>query len=414
MSSLLSWYGWFCTHSPYVGDIRKNQGDSPAIPDLHDSEFGAILNAGHINVRHLLLADSLFRSLSGSTHSSANRFNYLSFSFTKNLELTTKNYRGFAMAALTLTEKLDQLGTRYDELTQELSSAEIVSDSARFQKVAKQQSELGEIVAKHREFKQIEKDLAGAHQMFLEAEDAEMKQMAHDEEKQLTARKEVAERELKLLLLPKDPLDEKSVIVEIRAGTGGDEAALFAAELFRMYSRYAETQGWKVEILESSPSSIGGLKEVVAAIQGQKVYSKLKYESGVHRVQRVPATETQGRIHTSAATVAVLPEADEIDIKIEAKDLRIDTFCSSGPGGQSVNTTYSAGTGRAERIDAQVFRFDLDVDFVGFGENRDSCSGSVNAALRFRGGKALDAVHAAFVLPFGIDLLPLNRGDHLL
>jgi peptide chain release factor 1 len=246
------------------------------------------------------------------------------------------------MAALTLSEKLDQLGTRYDELTQELSSAEIVSDSSRFQKVAKQQSELGEIVAKHREFKQLEKDLADAHQMFLEAEDSEMKQMAQEEEKELTSRKETVERELKLLLLPKDPLDEKSVIVEIRAGTGGYEAALFAAELFRMYSRYAETLGWKVEILESSPSSLGGLKEVVAAIQGQKVYSKLKYESGVHRVQRVPATETQGRIHTSAATVAVLPEADEIDIKIEAKDLRIDTFCSSGPGGQSVNTTYSA------------------------------------------------------------------------
>jgi len=246
------------------------------------------------------------------------------------------------MAALTLSEKLDQLGTRYDELTHELSSAEIVSDSSRFQKIAKQQSELGEIVAKHREFKQIEKDLGGAHQMFLEAEDSEMKQMAQEEEKELTARKEVVERELKLLLLPKDPNDEKSVIVEIRAGTGGDEAALFAAELFRMYSRYAETQGWKVEVLASSPSSLGGLKEVVAAIQGQKVYSKLKYESGVHRVQRVPATETQGRIHTSAATVAVLPEADEIDIKIEAKDLRVDTFCSSGPGGQSVNTTYSA------------------------------------------------------------------------
>jgi peptide chain release factor 1 len=242
----------------------------------------------------------------------------------------------------TLSEKLDQLGARYDELTQELSSAEIVSDSSRFQKVAKQQSELGDIVAKHREFKQIEKDLAGAHQMFLESQDAEMKQMAHDEEKDLAARKEAIERELKLLLLPKDPLDEKSVILEIRAGTGGDEAALFAAELFRMYSRYAETLGWKVEILESSPSSLGGLKEVVAAIQGNKVYSKLKYESGVHRVQRVPATETQGRIHTSAATVAVLPEADEIDIKIEAKDLRVDTFCSSGPGGQSVNTTYSA------------------------------------------------------------------------
>ena len=246
------------------------------------------------------------------------------------------------MAVLTLSEKLDQLDSRYEEMTQQLSSAEVVSDSARFQKLAKQHAELEEIVAKHREYKQIEKDLSGAHQMVVEADDPEMRTMAHDEEKALTERKERVERELKLLLLPKDPNDDKSVIVEIRAGTGGDEAALFAGELFRMYSRYAETQGWKVEVLESSPSSLGGLKEIVAAIQGNKVYSKLKYESGVHRVQRVPATETQGRIHTSAATVAVLPEADEIDIKIEAKDLRIDTFCSSGPGGQSVNTTYSA------------------------------------------------------------------------
>ena len=246
------------------------------------------------------------------------------------------------MAVLTLTEKLDQLDTRYQEMTEQLSSAEVVADSSRFQKLAKQHAELAEIVAKHRQYKQIEKDLAGAHQMVLESEDAEMRQMAHDEEKQLSERKQVVEHELKLLLLPKDPNDEKNVIVEIRAGTGGDEAALFAGELFRMYSRYAETQGWKVEVLESSPSSLGGLKEIVASISGNKVYSKLKYESGVHRVQRVPATETQGRIHTSAATVAVLPEADEIDIKIEAKDLRIDTFCSSGPGGQSVNTTYSA------------------------------------------------------------------------
>jgi peptide chain release factor 1 len=246
------------------------------------------------------------------------------------------------MAVLTLTEKLDQLGARYDELSQQLSTSEVASDSARFQKIAKQHAELEEIVAKHREYKQIVKDLAGARQLFVEADDAEMKQMAHEEEKSLATRKETVERELKLLLLPKDPNDEKSVLIEIRAGTGGDEAALFAAELFRMYSRYAETQGWKVEVLESSPSSLGGMKEAVAAIQGNKVYSKLKYESGVHRVQRVPATEQQGRIHTSAATVAVLPEADEIDIKIEAKDLRIDTFCSSGPGGQSVNTTYSA------------------------------------------------------------------------
>ena len=246
------------------------------------------------------------------------------------------------MAVLTLTEKLDQLDLRYEEMTQQLSSPEVVGDSARFQKIAKQHAELEEIVAKHREYKQIQKDLAGAHQLFLEAEDAEMKQMAHEEEKTLATRRETVERELKLLLLPRDPNDEKSVLIEIRAGTGGDEAALFAAELFRMYSRYAETLGWKVEILESSPSSLGGMKEVVAVIQGNKVYSKLKYESGVHRVQRVPATEQQGRIHTSAATVAVLPEADEIDIKIDAKDLRIDTFCSSGPGGQSVNTTYSA------------------------------------------------------------------------
>ena len=227
-------------------------------------------------------------------------------------------------------------------MTRQLSTSEIVSDTSHFQKVAKQHAELEQIVEKHREFKQIEKDLAGAHQMITEAEDSEMRQMAYEEEKILVARKEIVERELKLLLLPKDPNDEKSVIVEIRAGTGGDEAALFAGELFRMYSRYAETLGWKVEVLESSPSSLGGVKEIVAAIQGYKVYSKLKYESGVHRVQRVPATEQQGRIHTSAATVAVLPEADEIDIKIEAKDLRIDTFCSSGPGGQSVNTTYSA------------------------------------------------------------------------
>ena len=246
------------------------------------------------------------------------------------------------MAVLTLTEKLDQLDARYQEMTHELSTPEVVNDSARFQKLAKQHAELEEIVAKHREFKQLEKDLAGARQMIVESEDAEMRHMAQEEERQLLARKEQAEGELKLLLLPKDPNDDKNIILEIRAGTGGDEAAIFASDLFRMYSRYAESQRWKVEVLESSPSSMGGVKEIVAAIQGNKVYSKLKYESGVHRVQRVPATETQGRIHTSAATVAVLPEADEIDIKIEAKDLRIDTFCSSGPGGQSVNTTYSA------------------------------------------------------------------------
>ncbi len=246
------------------------------------------------------------------------------------------------MANLTLFEKLKQIESRYDEMTRELSSPEVHDDSARYQKIAKSHSELGEIVAKYREWKDIEKALNGANQLFDEADDAEMKQMAHDEQQTLEARREVVEREIKVQLVPKDPNDEKNVILEIRAGTGGDEASLFAAELFRMYSRYAESQKWKVEILESSASPVGGMKEIVAAIQGNKVYSKLKYESGVHRVQRVPATEQQGRIHTSAATVAVLPEADDIDIKIEAKDLRIDTFCSSGPGGQSVNTTYSA------------------------------------------------------------------------
>jgi len=246
------------------------------------------------------------------------------------------------MATLTLFEKLDQIEARYQELGAQLSSPEVLADSARFQKLARAHAELSEIVAKYREWKQIEKDLRGAKQMLVEAEDAELKQLAHDEQRGLEARKQAVERELKLLLLPRDPNDERNIILEIRAGTGGDEAALFAAELFRMYSRYAEAQGWRVEVLDSSPSSLGGLKEVVASIQGRKVYSKLKYESGVHRVQRVPETEQQGRIHTSAATVAVLPEADEIDIKIDPKDIRIDTFCSSGPGGQSVNTTYSA------------------------------------------------------------------------
>jgi peptide chain release factor 1 len=246
------------------------------------------------------------------------------------------------MATLTLFEKLDQIESRYQELTAQLSSPEVLSDSSRYQKLARTHADLSEVVEKYRQLKELEKGLRDTKQMLVESEDAEMKQLAHEEERQLLERKGIVENELKRLLLPRDPNDEKNVILEIRAGTGGDEAALFAAELFRMYSRYAESQRWRVEVLESSPSSLGGVKDIVAAIQGDKVYSKLKYESGVHRVQRVPATEQQGRIHTSAATVAVLPEADEIDIKIEPKDLRIDTFCSSGPGGQSVNTTYSA------------------------------------------------------------------------
>jgi len=246
------------------------------------------------------------------------------------------------MAKQTLYEKLDQLEARYEEMTSQLSSPEVLADSARIQKLAKMHSELAEIVKKYRLWKQIDQGQREAKEMAAESGDNEMRQLAYDEEKQLAERKVAVEEELKLLLVPMDPLDEKNVILEIRAGTGGDEAGLFAGELFRMYSRYAESQGWKVEVLESSPTSLGGVKDITAAISGKNVYSKLKYESGVHRVQRVPATEQQGRIHTSAATVAVLPEADDIDIKIEAKDLRIDTFCSSGPGGQSVNTTYSA------------------------------------------------------------------------
>ncbi len=246
------------------------------------------------------------------------------------------------MSNATLFAKLDEIESRYEEMTRELSSPEIHEDAARFQKLAKTHSELAEIVNKYREWKEIEKGIEDSKHLLAEADDPDMKELAHDELRSLESRREIVEREVKLLLVPKDPNDEKNVILEIRAGTGGDEASLFAAELFRMYSRYAETQGWRVEVLESSPSPIGGVKEIVASIQGHKVYSRLKYESGVHRVQRVPATEQQGRIHTSAATVAVLPEAEEIDIKIDPKDLRVDTFCSSGPGGQSVNTTYSA------------------------------------------------------------------------
>src|SRR5260370_18293727 len=246
------------------------------------------------------------------------------------------------MATLTLFEKLDNIESRYQELTAQLSSPEVLGDSARYQKLARTHADLSAMVEKYRQWKELEKGVREAKQMIVESDDAEMKQLAHEEERQLLERKEIVENELKRLLLPRDPNDEKNVILEIRAGTGGDEPALFAPELVRMYSRYGESQRWRIEVLESSPASLGGVKDIVTAIQGDKVYSKLKYESGVHRVQRVPATEQQGRIHTSAATVAVLPGAAEIYIKIEPKDLRIDTFCSSGPGGQSVNTTYSA------------------------------------------------------------------------
>jgi peptide chain release factor 1 len=239
-------------------------------------------------------------------------------------------------------ERLNQIESRYEELTSALASPEVIGDSSKFQKTAKAHSEIAPMVEKYREYKDLAKGIAESKTMLADEKDAEMRAYAQEELNQLEARVAAVEEELKVLLLPKDPNDEKDVIVEIRAGTGGDEATLFAAELFRMYTRFAETQGWKVEVLSTSESSVGGLKEVIAIIEGQRVYSRMKYESGVHRVQRVPATETQGRVHTSAVTVAVLPEAEDVDVKIEAKDLRIDTFCSSGPGGQSVNTTYSA------------------------------------------------------------------------
>src|ERR1022692_974328 len=240
-------------------------------------------------------------------------------------------------------ERLDQIEVRYEELTQALLSPEITNDSARYQKTAKAHSEVAGIVEKYREYKDLKRGIAESRALLVDETDPEMRAYAEEELAKLESRIVTVEEELKVLLLPKDPNDEKNVVLEIRAGTGGDEATLFVAEVFRMYNRYAETQKWKVEVLSTSESGVGGLKEVIALIEGDRVYSRLKYESGVHRVQRVPATEQQGRVHTSAITVAVLPEAEDVDVKIEAKDLRIDPFCSSGPGGQSGNTTYSAG-----------------------------------------------------------------------
>ena len=239
-------------------------------------------------------------------------------------------------------DRLDQLEAKYEELTQLLASPETVSDQARYQKSAKAHSDLTPVVERYREFKDLKRGIAESRAVIAEEGDAAMRAYAQEELGKLEARLAQVEQEIKILLIPKDPNDEKNVVLEIRAGAGGDEASLFASEIFRMYTRYAESQRWKVEILSSSESSVGGLKEVIAIIEGQRVYSRLKYESGVHRVQRVPETEQQGRVHTSAVTVAVLPEAEDVDVKIEAKDLRVDTFCSSGPGGQSVNTTYSA------------------------------------------------------------------------
>ncbi len=240
-------------------------------------------------------------------------------------------------------ERLAEIEKKYEELTSQLSDPHVLTEPALYQKTAKAHAELREMAEKFRQWKDIQKSLNETNAILEESSsDSAMKALAHEELEHLKKRQEEIEGELKILLLPKDPNDEKNVVLEIRAGSGGDEATLFAQEVFRMYNRYAETQRWRVEVLSTSLSGIGGLKEVIALIEGQNVYSKLKYESGVHRVQRVPETEQQGRIHTSAITVAVLPEADEVEIAIDPKDIRVDTFCSSGPGGQSVNTTYSA------------------------------------------------------------------------
>jgi peptide chain release factor 1 len=238
-------------------------------------------------------------------------------------------------------DKLAAEEQRYEELMRLLGTTAVQNDPAEYRKNAKALSELEPLVERFREYKATVQTLAETEEL-AKAGDADMRELAKEEIKSLTAKRDAIVADLKVMLVPKDPNDEKNVVLEIRAGTGGDEAANFAADLFRMYSKFAERNRWRLEVMSSNDTGVGGLKEVIATIEGRGVYSKLKYESGVHRVQRVPATEASGRIHTSTATVAVLPEAEEVDIQINEKDLRVDTFCSSGPGGQSVNTTYSA------------------------------------------------------------------------
>lgn len=241
-----------------------------------------------------------------------------------------------------MLSKLEHIEQKYDELTDLLTRPEVLSDQARFQKVAKGHSDLEEIVGKYRNYKSVVLQLEDNKGLLQEEHDAEFQEMLETEIESLQEQKAELEQEMQILLLPKDPNDEKSVIMEIRAGTGGEEAALFAADLFRMYSRYAERQGWRIEVIDVHYTDIGGVKEIIFEVDGAGAFSKLKFESGVHRVQRIPTTESGGRIHTSAATVAVLPEAEEVEVDIDPLDLKIDVYCSSGPGGQSVNTTQSA------------------------------------------------------------------------
>ena len=236
-------------------------------------------------------------------------------------------------------DKLASIETKYDQMMAEMAEPAVQNDSTRFRTHSKAVAEMQPLVDRFREYKDVIAQINATEELL---KDPDMRELAQEEMKQLETRRDTLLADIKVLLVPKDPNDAKNVVLEIRAGTGGDEAALFASDLFRMYSRYAERRGWKLEVLNLSETGSGGTKEVIAVIEGKNVYSRLKYESGVHRVQRVPTTEASGRIHTSTATVAVLPEAEEVDIQIDAKDLRIDTFCSSGPGGQSVNTTYSA------------------------------------------------------------------------
>jgi len=238
-------------------------------------------------------------------------------------------------------DKLNAVESRYGELVTLLADPAVQNDTTKYREHARALSEIQPLVDTYNEYKRVDQQATEAQDL-VRSGDSEMASLAREELKELEPKREALLGQLKILLLPKDPNDEKNVLLEIRAGTGGDEAALFAGELYRMYTRYAERQGWKLEVLTLSETGIGGIKEAIVSIEGQRVYSQLKYESGVHRVQRVPATEGSGRIHTSTATVAVLPEAEEVDIQVNEKDIRVDTFCSSGPGGQSVNTTYSA------------------------------------------------------------------------
>jgi peptide chain release factor 1 len=239
-------------------------------------------------------------------------------------------------------QKLRDIEARFAEVEAKMSDPAVTQEPAVYQRFARESKEIAPIVERYRAYKEALAEITKVQEMIRSEVEPELRELAHEELRALEAKRDRLDAEIPLLLIPKDPNDEKNVLLEIRAGTGGDEAALFASEMFRMYGRYAERQGWKVDLVSANRTGQGGIKEVIAMIEGERVYSKLRYESGVHRVQRVPVTESSGRIHTSAVTVAVLPEAEEVDVKIDPKDVRIDTFCSSGPGGQSVNTTYSA------------------------------------------------------------------------